>query len=452
MKNNWRQRLHLEPPRGWLNDPNGLSFFNGEYHVYFQYAPESAYGAGGKCWGHWSGRDLTHWSCSGAVLRPDSPDDRSGVYSGCGFVKDGLLYLFYTGNVKEEGDHDYITSGRGANVILVTTEDGVHMSEKRTLLRNSDYPPYCTCHVRDPKVWEEDGCYHMVLGARTLEDTGCVLFYRSTDLVDWSFDHAESVPDFGYMWECPDIIRLGDRRFLGISPQGLQHEAYRHQNVYSSGYFRYEGEKGEELRDFQEWDYGFDFYAPQTFTAPDGRTLLIGWMGIGDIPYTNPTAELGWQHCLTLPRELTASQDGRISQRPLRELDALKKAPISFEPGRGIRTEVPFYLASLAPAEHFVLRLGDILTMSYEAGLFTLSFQDRKAGGGRDRRCAELSEFTGIEVICDTSSVEIYLNGGEKVLSSRFYPADTEMTVTAQGISGSIYPLEPMEMEVVRDV
>ncbi|MBR1384605.1 MAG: glycoside hydrolase family 32 protein, partial [Ruminococcus sp.] len=320
MKNNWRQLLHLEPEKGWLNDPNGLSFFNGDYHFYFQYAPESAYGAGGKCWGHWAGKTLTDWKFTGAVLRPDFPDDRSGVYSGCGIVKDGLLYLFYTGNVKEDGDHDYVTSGRGANVILVTTADGVTMSEKRTLLRNSDYPDYCSCHVRDPKVWEEDGSYHMVLGARTLDDKGCVLFYRSDDLISWSFEKVQSVPDFGYMWECPDVIRLEGQRFLSVSPQGLSHEKCRNQNVYSSGYFRY---VDGELCDFEEWDYGFDFYAPQTFTAPDGRTLLVGWMGIGDIPYTNPTAELGWQHCLTVPRELTLNADGHICEKPFRELEKL---------------------------------------------------------------------------------------------------------------------------------
>ncbi len=447
MKNNWRQLLHLEPEKGWLNDPNGLSFFNGEYHFYFQYSPESAYGDGGKCWGHWSGKTLTDWKFTGAVLRPDSPDDRSGVYSGCGIVKDGLLYLFYTGNVKEEGEHDYVTSGRGANVILVTTEDGVTMSSKRTLLRNSDYPDHCSCHVRDPKVWEEDGRYNMVLGARTLDDKGCVLFYTSDDLFSWSFVKAESVPDFGYMWECPDVIRLGEQRYLSVSPQGLRHEECHNQNVYSSGYFRY---ADGELRAFEEWDYGFDFYAPQTFSAPDGRTLLVGWMGIGDIPYTNPTAELGWQHCLTIPRELTANADGHISQRPFRELESLKKEPISFEDKKAVATELPFCLEAESPAESFKLIFTDLLELSFKDGLFTLRFTDEKAGCGRDARRVQLGNFTGILIIADMSSLEIYLNGGEKVMSTRFYPESTLVTLIPENLSGCIYPLRAME--VSRDV
>ena len=434
--------LHLEPKSGWLNDPNGLCFFGGKYHVYFQYAPESAYGAGGKCWGHWESPDLLNWRFTGTVLRPDCPDDRSGVYSGCGFVKGDTLNLFYTGNVKEEGEHDYITSGRGANVIRVTTRDGVTMSEKQTLLRNADYPGYCSCHVRDPKVWEENGVYRMVLGARTLDDKGCVLFYRSDDLVKWSFDYELSVPDFGYMWECPDVIDIGGRRFLGISPQGLPHGKAEHQNVYSAGYFRYD----DTLHDFEEWDYGFDFYAPQTFAAPDGRILLIGWMGIGDIPYTNPTDELGWQHCLTLPRELTVRFDGGIYQRPVREYNALKEKPVNLEKGGALKTELPFYFASLAPLDKFTLVFEDMLEMSFGDGIFTLRFTNNEIGSGRDVRRVRLGRFTGIEIIADKSSLEIYLNGGEKVMSTRFYPPDTAVTIRGEGIGGSVYRLKGMEM------
>lgn len=443
MKNNWRQKLHLEPPQGWLNDPNGLSFFNREYHVYFQYVPDSADGKGGKCWGHWVGSDLMHWRFTGAVLYPDTPDDRSGVYSGCGFVKDGLLNLFYTGNVKEEGNHDYITSGRGANVIRITTPDGVTMSEKQTLLRNADYPDYCSCHVRDPKVWEEDGRYKMVLGARTLDDRGCVLFYDSADLEYWNFERAESIPDFGYMWECPDIIELDGHRFLGMSPQGVPHEDYCFQNVYSAGYLRY---TDSGLTDYEEWDSGFDFYAPQTFTAPDGRVLLIGWMGIGDIPYTNPTTELGWQHCLTIPRELTLREDGGIRQRPIRELNGRKGKPVSLKDGEPLKSELPFYFASLADNDGFTLTFEDMLTMSWSGGVFELRFTNDKVGCGRDVRRVKLDRFTGIEMIADTSSLEIYLNGGERVMSTRFYPVDTAVTLRAEGIGGSIYPLNGMEV------
>ena len=110
MDTKWRQKLHLEPPVGWLNDPNGLCRFKGNYHIYFQYAPDDINGGVKKCWGHYRSPDMINWEFTGTVLVPDIPEDRDGVYSGSAIVKDGTLHLFYTGNVKEKGDYDYILS------------------------------------------------------------------------------------------------------------------------------------------------------------------------------------------------------------------------------------------------------------------------------------------------------------------------------------------------------
>jgi hypothetical protein len=162
----------------------------------------------------------------------------------------------------------------------------------------------------------------MVLGARTRDGRGCVLRYVSDDLLKWEYEKTYWGDDGSYMWECPDEFVLGTKRFLSVSPQGLTHGKYLSQNIYSSGYFSLEGDSPVTYR---EWDAGFDFYAPQSFIAPDGRRILIGWEGIGDIPYTNPTIGLGWQHCLTLPRELSLSENGYIRQMPVRELRKLRK-------------------------------------------------------------------------------------------------------------------------------
>ncbi len=101
-----------------------------------------------------------------------------------------------------------------------------------------------------------------------------------------------------------------------------------HRNLYQSGYFKVSGEiyGSCELGEFRLWDAGFDFYAPQTFGAEDGRRILIGWMGMPDDPtYGNdPTVAEGWQHCLTLPREITVGEDGVVRQAPVRELKNLR--------------------------------------------------------------------------------------------------------------------------------
>ena len=441
MKNDFRQMLHLEPCSGWLNDPNGLCFFGGEYHVYFQYAPGSAEGRSKKCWGHWKSRDLLHWQFTGTVLRPDHPDDRDGVYSGCGFVQGDTLYLFYTGNVKEKGNHDYITSGRGANVMLVATKDGHHMSEKRTLLRNADYPEYCSCHVRDPKVWTENGRYYMVLGARTLNAKGCVLLYVSDDLVHWTHEKTISGSDSAYMWECPDLFKLGGRRFLSVSPQGVPHGKYSFQNVYSAGYFCMNGEVPENYR---EWDCGFDFYAPQTFDAPDGRKILIGWEGIGDIPYTNPTVSLGWQHCLTLPRELTVRADGVILQQPVREIEKLRRSRQTFRAGERTMTALPFELYA-EPEGPFCIELEGIMRLSYDNGEFVMKCVPEHTGG-RTVRYAKTDGCRNIRIIADRSSAEIYINDGETVLSCRMYPEETELMLFLSGTDGTYFELEGIEV------
>ena len=164
------------------------------------------------------------------VIRPDIPEDASGSYSGSavvlpGAAKDGgdQLRLYYTGNVKEPGDHDYIHTGRQANEILVTSDDGQAFSPKRVLMRNSDYPSACSLHVRDPKVWLQDGRWWMVLGARDRDDLGMVLVYRSQDGLTWEH-HAVVRPtgDFGYMWECPDRVCLDGHEYLSFCPQGME--------------------------------------------------------------------------------------------------------------------------------------------------------------------------------------------------------------------------------------
>lgn len=438
----WRQQLHLEPPMGWLNDPNGLSFFGGYYHVYFQYAPDNADGSGKKCWGHYRSRDMISWEFTGTVLFPDTSDDKDGVYSGSAVVYDDTLHIFYTGNVKEEGEHDYITSGRGANVIHVTTKDGVTMSQKKTVLRNSDYPDFCSCHVRDPKVWREGGKWHMVLGARTLLNKGCVLFYTSDDLDKWEYMGTDSVPDFGYMWECPDMFTVDGHRYLSVSPQGLEHFDTKYQNAFQSGYFL----SDSGLTDFTEWDMGFDFYAPQTFEAPDGRRIIIGWFGIGDSAYTNPTTALGYQHCLTIPREVTADEKGRLMQNPARELLELRKENRHLSNGETAEITLP---SELTADVHGIFKISfdGKLELVWNGKIFELRFTDKKYGSGRTVRKAVLDKCSDIRIISDTSSLEIYLDGGRTVLGTRFYPDDERVTVSAEGISAEIFSLREMEVK-----
>ena len=124
---------HLMPPVGWLNDPNGLCWYKGKYHVFFQYAPFDVEG-GLKFWGHYTSEDLVDWKYEGTALYPDSPYDCHGVYSGSALAESEKLHLFFTGNVKIDGDYDYINEGRETSTLHVESEDGIHFGDKEEII------------------------------------------------------------------------------------------------------------------------------------------------------------------------------------------------------------------------------------------------------------------------------------------------------------------------------
>lgn len=437
----YRHKFHIMPPVGWLNDPNGLCFFDGWYHIFFQYAPETPLG-GRKFWGHYRSKDMCNWEYLGVPLCPDIPQDRDGVYSGSAFVLDGKLELFYTGNVKEEGDYDYIKSGRGANVIYVSSEDGIHFSEKKILLENKDYPKECSNHVRDPKVWKEQDTYYMVLGARTLEDKGIILLYSSKNKMDWVYEKTITTKEsFGYMWECPDYQSLGGKAFVMCSPQGLEPQEFCYQNIYQSGYFALDEEivnadkeKGHETKNqlleppFIEWDMGFDFYAPQTFWDNQKNCILIGWAGVPDAPYTNQNAiKEGWQHSLTSPRVLQ-ERDGRIYQliHPSIEQLHVKEQEITTSHTKvntqAFDLEICFQDIQMQNKSPLGVSFGEDFVFSFKEEELTLEFLN-DTGEGRTLRKAKIKQLKKLRMLYDVSLVEIFVNDGEMVFTTRYYPS-----------------------------
>lgn len=435
----FRQCFHLMPVTGWLNDPNGLCMFQGVFHAFFQYSPFDAQG-GVKLWGHCTSENMVDWKQEGAALYPDSPFDCHGVYSGNVLVEDGRMYLYYTGNIKLDGDYDYIHTGRESNTVLTISEDGKTFGPKKVLMQNCDYPEFVTCHVRDPRVWKEGDRYYMIQGARTKEDQGTALLFVSSDKENWTYSGQITTREkFGCMWECPEYLKIGRRKVLSASVQGLTGGEWKNRNVYQSGYFFVEGDfPGDcQLSEYYLWDYGFDFYAPQSFRTEDGRMIQIGWMGMPDCPqHINKTLEDNWQHCFTFPREIT-QRDGMLLQNPVRELRE-KKEPVCMVTGNlhkeGIRTfevDTEHIMASA-----FRAVLAGELVLEYRDGFFRMYFlhtEKEAVSGGRDMRCTKLPELTDVKILADVSSVEVFLNGGEAVFSTRYYPDTYCVEIQAPG-------------------
>ncbi len=434
----WRPMLHVAPPVGWLNDPNGLCQYKGVYHAFYQMSPFHPEG-GLKFWGHCTSKDLLHWKFEGISLCPDQPYDCHGVYSGSAIVEDDTMYVFYTGNVKQQGNYDYVNEGRQSGTVLAVSTDGIHFGSKELLMTNADYPEDVTKHVRDPKVWKQDNIYYMLQGARTKENKGVVLVFSSEDKRNWTYTgRLQSRQPFGYMWECPDLCEVDGNKVLFISPQGLEPDGFRYANKYQSGTCFLKGDfrTNAEIGEFRELDGGFDFYAPQTFSADDGRRILIGWMGMADVQdqYTNKTIADGWQNVLTLPRELSV-RDGILCQNPVRELYAWWNREICFTGGYHADIASCCELDIHSDGGDVKVILADGLELCYEEDkkLFRMEFLNTSLGAGRTFRGRKIPYLKDMRIVVDISCVEVFLNGGADVLSTRFYPEKDQYTANVKG-------------------
>ncbi len=448
----WRMGFHLMPPTGWLNDPNGLCQLDGTYHVFFQYSPDWPTPDAPRGWGHAFSKDLVHWSGDARfAIAPDTPDEASGAYSGCAVPVEGGARLYYTGNVKEPGNFDYVHKGRRANQILIeavtdpAVPGGLVLGEKNVLLRNADYPAFCTCHVRDPKVWREGDAWWMVLGARDEDDRGLVLVLRSDDGRTWkNAGTVRSTEPFGFMWECPDRVALCGREWLSFCPQGMSERPWSNGMRDVSGYLSVpEGEKigdaGElalDAQGFHLWDRGFDFYAPQSFVDEGGRTLLIGWMGMPEAPYESAPDALTWCHCLTVPREVTPGADGTPLQWPARELEALRGARHELAGGGTITLDE--HRADVV-VEHVAgsleLTLDGALAISWDGAELALRFLDGSVGCGRTERTVPCDNLYNLRVLIDNSAVEAFANDGELVFATRWFPRSDNLRIDTKGQS-----------------
>ncbi len=315
-----RQHYHFMPQTGWLNDPNGLIYYKGKYHYFYQLNPY--YGQWDYMhWGHAVSEDLIHWQYLPLALAPSEKYDdhiRGGCFSGSAVECDGKLFLMYTGT----SNHG---SGYEQTQCIASSEDGIQFTkyEGNPVILPPDGVPADL--FRDPKVWKHDGIYYMVCGA-SRNKRGQALLYRSQDMYHWEFFNvlAESRGEWGYMWECPDFYQLEDKYVLMFSPMG---ESDR-KAVYLTGDFDYDTGKF----DWQvsgEIDWGMDYYAPQSFLAPDGRRIAVGWANEWPwMPFWKdwgPTYTEGWCGFFNLPREVRLMPDSTLQFIPVKELEILRK-------------------------------------------------------------------------------------------------------------------------------
>ena len=436
----WRQKYHLQGIVGLINDPNGFSQFKGKYHLFYQWNPLKTDHTA-KYWGHSVSDDLLHWERKSTALRPDTWYSKNGVYSGSGIVINEKLYLFYTGNVKDE------EGNRSSYQCFAISEDGENFERLEPSIVNQ--PDGYTRHIRDPKIWEKDGKYYAVIGIQSEKLEGKAVLYSSENVKDWKYlgeiagGNKEPLGDFGYMWECPDYFQLKDEKtgkvvdILAACPQGLEPQGDLYNNKYQSGYFfgklDYEKPDFEITSEFTELDRGHDFYAPQTMEDDKGRRIIVGWMGVPE-EEDYPTVKNEWLHCLTLPRELKVI-DGVLYQLPMDEMKGIRGEKTEFngavngetEAGKGTEYEMIAEFSDFSDDFGLKLRTGEnnetVIKFDYKEKKLIL---DRSRGEQPDKKPRKVYlgdiEKLDLRIFVDNSSVEVFVNGGKEVFSSRIFP------------------------------
>ncbi|WP_137790847.1 sucrose-6-phosphate hydrolase [Bacillus sp. E(2018)] len=435
----WKPAYHIHPQFGLINDPNGLAYYNGEFHVFYQWYPFDAM-HGMKHWAYVKSSDLVNWERQPVALVPVEDYESHGAYSGASLEVDGKLYMYYTGNIK------YSAEERSANQCLAIMEKDGTITKYANNPVIEGVPEGYTGHVRDPKVFEKDGCYYMLLGAQRTDQTGALIVYESENAVDWRFKGelklALDLPNSVYMLECPDYFEVSGKDVLIVSPQGLDADGHNYHNLYNviSVIGKLDLERLTfEVGTYHELDKGFDFYAPQSFAGKSNERLLFAWAGMGEVEY--PSDKEKWAHCLSVPRELEVV-DGKLRQKPA---DELKQLRVRSESSEMEIVEGAVEIQNASDQYELELDFNDIEANQFGVELFAseteglvLAFDREKqtvsvnrekfdAAFGGDFgyvRSSELAigDSVKIRVFVDHSIAEIFINDGEVVFTTRVFP------------------------------
>lgn len=354
-----RLAYHIEAEKGWINDPNGLCWFNGEYHVFFQHNPFAAKWDT-MHWGHAVSKDLVHWEELPIALYPTEPYENSeGCFSGSALVKDGVLYLMYTAVSKELGQTQCIATSRDGRTFEKYAGNPV--------IAQSPVDPVSK-DFRDPKIfpYKDDG-YRMVCGAG-IGGEASVLLYRSDDLLHWEYmGPIFQSRDFGPVPECPDLFELDGKWVLVFSRMDESRASQFIVGRFDGASFTPES--------YQIVEKGKDFYAPQTFLDPKGRRILIGWLH-GWERETPPDAVRAG--ALTIPREVTL-MDGKVHNYPVEEAQALLRDGVEY--------------------------------LRHEDGLFVLQDEDKILASWPE------DQVKDVKYLLDRNVLEIFVNHGESSYS-----------------------------------
>lgn len=454
-----RPCYHLTGGVGWINDPNGFSFYKGDYHLFYQYHPYSNEW-GPMHWGHVRSKDLITWERLPIIMAPDESYDNDGCFSGSALeLEDGRHLLMYTGVELVRAQDG---SERRFQTQCIAIGDGMNYEKyaENPVIAGKDIPDGGSkVDFRDPKIWQEDGVFYAVVVNEDAEGNGRVLLYSSEDGFHWNYCNVidESKGKLGKMWECPDYFPLDGKQVLMVSPMGMMPEGDKfhvgHGTIYMVG--SYDRPTHEFVReDVQPIDRGIDFYAPQTMLAPDGRRIMIGWMQAWTNSKFVPDG-VKYFGQLTVPRELSL-RNGRMIQEPVRELEKYRGESVGYENVSvsnemsldGISGRVLDMTVRIHPEEEcrkFSMKVAK--NEEYETSIIydpekRRLLVDRSACGysydivhSRDILLEQEGKDLKLRLLMDRFSLEIFINDGIQTASFTIYTPQTadQITFSAEG-------------------
>ena len=463
-----RSGAHFEPFARWMNDPNGLCFYKGRWHVFYQLHP---YGTqwGPMHWGHVSSTDMVNWKREPIMFAPSLEEEKDGVFSGSAVIgDDGKLKFYYTGHRWANGKDN---TGGDWQVQMTALPDNDELTSATKQGMIIDCPTdKVDHHYRDPKVWKTGDKWYMTFGVSSAEKRGQMWLFSSDDMVKWTyeqvlFEHPD--PDV-FMLECPDFFPIKDvegneKWVIGFSAMGAKPSGFMNRNVNNAGYMIGTWTPGEQFKpetEFRLWDCGHNYYAPQSFN--DGkRQIVYGWMS----PFVEPIPmqDDGWCGNLTLPREITLGADGDLHTAPVAEMEGLREDTVDFgaidldvsgektivDDAEAVEIEMTIDLAN-STAERAGLRVhatedGAYTSVAYDDQIGRVVV-DRQANAQGDRgyRTAPLSEAElaagelKLRVYVDRGCVEVYVNDGRQVLSSYSYASEGPRAIKLVAESGTL--------------
>lgn len=448
----FRPQFHFTPESKWMNDPNGLVYYNGKYHLFYQYYPNDIVW-GPMHWGHASSTDLFNWKHHPIALYPDS---LGNIFSGCavidknntaGFGKNAMIAIFTYHN-DELWKQGYRNTESQA--IAYSLDEGITWTKysDNPVIKNSNERDF-----RDPNVFwnDEINAWNMVLASGDR-----VKIFTSDNLKDWKYkSDFKPTPDISKTgtWECVDLFKMKSKedtieKWVMI----VNHDKYSPNGGSGTRYFigDFDGEVFTNTQPSSWLDYGTDYYAGVTFyNAPDNKRLLISWMSNWLYAQNTPTSV--WRSAMTLPRELILDKningyflrqkiadgfnkilDHKLSKNELQlpyesKKVNLSQAEITFKvKGEHLRVTIANSLK-----ENITLELDDSFFYVDRSKSGITNFSDKFVESKQQMPVDE--KITDFQLILDRSSIEILLNEGKYSMTIIFFPNEpfSELTINS---------------------